>query len=98
MVNKVEFFKAVEKIDGAPSFFAIHSIDGEDVAYNVISRDGISKLSDRWVILWRTVNVHGGYIVANGKCAWLDSQLEPRRRDMQNPVLLYTLVIEGVNK
>lgn len=29
MVNKVEFFKAVDKIDGAPSFFAIHSIDGE---------------------------------------------------------------------
>lgn len=87
MVNKVEFFKAVDKIDGAPSFFAIHSIDGEGVAFNVISQDGISKLSDLV-----------GHIVANGKCAWLDSQLELRRRDMQNPVLLYTLVIEGVNK
>ena len=87
MVNKVEFFKAVDKIDGAPSFFAIHSIDGEDIGYNVIHRDGISKLSDLV-----------GYIVANGKCAWPDSPREPRRRDMQNPVLLYTLVIEGVNK
>ena len=87
MVNKVEFFKAVDVIDGAPSFFAIHSIDGEDIGYNVIRRDGISKLSD-------LVSV----IVANGKCVWHDSPREPRRRDMQNPVLLYTLVIEGVNK
>lgn len=87
MANKIEFFKAVDKIDGAPSYFAIHSIDGEDVAYDVISRDGISKLSDLV-----------GFIVANGKCAWLDSQIEPRRRDMQNPVLLYTLVIEGGSK
>lgn len=87
MVNKVEFFKAVDKIDGAPSFFAIHSIDDEDVGYNVIRRDGISKLSD-------LVSV----IVENGKCVWHDSPREPRRRDMQNPVLLYTLVIEGVNK
>lgn len=86
MANKVEFFKAVDKIDGAPSYFAIHSIDGEDVAYNVISRDGISKLSDLV-----------SFIVANGKCAWLDSQREQRRRDMQNPVLLYTLVIEKDN-
>lgn len=86
MANKVEFFKAVDKIDGAPSYFAIHSIDGEDVAYDVISRDGISKLSDLV-----------SFIVANGKCAWLDSQREPRRRDMQNPVLLYTLVIEKDN-
>lgn len=87
MANKVEFFKAVDRIDGAPSYFAIHSIDGEDVAYNVISRDGISKLSDLV-----------GFIVSNGKCAWLDSQIEPRRRDMQNQVLLYTLVIEGGSK
>lgn len=87
MTNKVEFFKAVDRIDGAPSYFAIHSIDGEDVAYNVISRDGISKLSDLV-----------GFIVKNGKCAWLDSRIEPRRRDMQNPVLLYTLVIEGGSK
>lgn len=86
MANKVEFFKAVDRIDGAPSYFAIHSIDGEDVAYNVISRDGISKLSDLV-----------GFIVANGKCAWLDSQIEPRRRDMVDPVLLYTLVIEKDN-
>ena len=86
MVNKVEFFKAVDNIDGAPSFFAIQSIDGEDMAYNVISRDGISKLSDLV-----------GYIVANGKCGWLDSGVEPRRRDMIDPVLLYTLVIEKDN-
>ena len=86
MANKVEFFKAVDRIDGASSFFAIHSIDGEDVAYNVIRCDGISKLSD----LVRA-------IVANGKCAWLDSQREPRRRDMVEPVLLYTLVIEKDN-
>lgn len=86
MVNKVEFFKAVDKIDGAPSFFAIHSIDGEDVAYNVINQKGISKLSDLV-----------GYIVANGKCAWHDSPREPRRRDMVEPVLLYTLVIEKDN-
>jgi hypothetical protein len=46
MANKIEFFKAVDIIDGAPSFFAIHSIDGKDVGYNVIRRDGISKLSD----------------------------------------------------
>ena len=87
MVNKVEFFKAVDVIDGAPSFFAIHSIDGEDVGYNVIRRDGTSKLSD-------LVSV----IVANGKCSWRDSPREPRRRDMVDPVLLYTLVIEGGNK
>lgn len=87
MANKIEFFKAVDVIDGAPSFFAIHSIDGNDIGYNVIRRDGISKLSDLV-----------SFIVANGKCAWHDSPREPRRRDMQNPVLLYTLVIEGVNK
>ncbi|QHR65207.1 hypothetical protein H1N91_gp16 [Escherichia phage grams] len=87
MANKVEFFKAVDVIDGAPSFFAIHSIDGEDIGYNVIRRDGISKLSD-------LVSV----IVANGKCVLQDSPREPRRRDMVEPVLLYTLVIEGVNK
>lgn len=86
MVNKVEFFKAVDKIDGAPSFFAIHSIDGNDIEYDVIQRDGISKLSDLV-----------GHIVANGKCAWPDSPREPRRRDMKNPVLLYTLVIEKDN-
>lgn len=86
MANKIEFFKAVDKIDGAQSYFAIHSIDGEDVAYNVIRCDGISKLSDLVAV-----------IVANGKCAWLDSQREPRRRDMQNPVLLHTLVIEKDN-
>lgn len=87
MANKVEFFKAVDSIDGAPSFFAIHSIDGEDIGYNVILCDGISKLSD-------LVSV----IAANGKCIWQDSPREPRRRDMVDPVLLYTLVIEGVNK
>lgn len=87
MANKVEFFKAVDVIDGAPSFFAIHSIDGEDIGYNVIRRDGMSKLSDLV-----------GYVVAIGKCAWRDSPREPRRRDMVDPVLLYTLVIEGVNK
>lgn len=87
MANKIEFFKAVDVIDGAPSFFAIHSIDGNDIGYNVIRRDGISKLSDLV-----------SFIVANGKCAWHDSPREPLRRDMQNPVLLYTLVIEGVNK
>lgn len=87
MDNKIEFFKAVDKIDGAPSFFAIQSIDGNDIGYNVIQRDGISNLSNLV-----------GYIVANGKCAWPDSPREPRRRDMQNPVLLYTLVIEGENK
>lgn len=86
MANKVEFFKAVDVIDGAPSFFAIHSIDGEDIGYDVIRRDGISKLSD-------LVSV----IVANGKCAWPDSPREPRRRDMVDPVLLYTLVIEKDN-
>lgn len=43
MANKIEFFKAVDIIDGAPSFFAIHSIDGKDIGYNVIRRDGISK-------------------------------------------------------
>lgn len=59
MVNKVEFFKAVDKIDGAPSFFAIHSIDGEDVAYDVINQKGIQNLVTWWVILWQTGNVHG---------------------------------------
>lgn len=87
MANKVEFFKAVDVIDGAQSFFAIHSIDGEDIGYNVIRCDGISKLSD-------LVSV----IAANGKCIWQDSPREPRRRDMVDPVLLYTLVIEGDNK
>lgn len=87
MANKIEFFKAVDIIDGAPSFFAIHSIDGKDIGYNVIRRDEISKLSDMV-----------GHVVEIGKCAWLDSPREPRRRDMQNPVLLYTLVIEGENK
>lgn len=87
MANKVEFFKAVDVIDGAQSFFAIHSIDGNDIGYNVIRRDGISKLSDLV-----------GSVVSNGKCAWRDSPREPRRRDMVDPVLLYTLVIEGENK
>lgn len=87
MANKVEFFKAVDVIDGAPSFFAIHSIDGKDIGYNVIRSDGISKLSDLV-----------GFVVSNGKCAWHDSPREPRRRDMVDPVLLYTLVIEGENK
>lgn len=86
MANKIEFFKAVDKIDGAESYFAIHSIDGEDVAYNVIRCDGISKLRDLVAV-----------IVANGKCAWNDSPREPRRRDMVNPELLYTLVIEKDN-
>lgn len=87
MANKVEFFKAVDSIDGAESYFAIHSIDGEDVAFNVIRCDGIPKLSDLVAA-----------IVANGKCAWHDSPREPRRRDMIDPELLYTLVIEGGNK
>ena len=87
MANKIEFFKAVDIIDGAPSFFAIHSIDGNDIGYNVIRRDEISKLSDLV-----------GHIVSNGKCTWHYSPRAPRRRDMQNPVLLYTLVIEGENK
>lgn len=87
MANKIEFFKAVDIIDGAPSFFAIHSIDGKDIGYNVIRRDGISKLSDLV-----------GHIVSNGKCAWPDSPREPRRSDMVEPVLLYTLVVEGENK
>ena len=87
MANKVEFFKAVDVIDGAQSFFAIHSIDGNDIGYNVIRRDGISKLSDLV-----------GSVVSNGKCAWRDSPREPRRREMVDPVLLYTLVIEGENK
>lgn len=87
MANKIEFFKAVDVIDGEPSFFAIHSIDGKDIGYDVIRRDGISKLSDLV-----------GYIVSNGKCAWPDSPREPRRRNMVEPVLLYTLVVEGENK
>lgn len=87
MANKIEFFKAVDIIDGAPSFFAIHSIDGKDIGYNVIRRDGILKISDLV-----------GHIVSNGKCAWPDSPREPRRRDMVEPVLLYTLVVEGENK
>ena len=87
MANKVEFFKAVDVIDGAQSFFAIHSIDGKDIGYNVIRNDGISKLSDLV-----------GSVVSNGKCSHRDSQREPRRRDMVDPVLLYTLVIEGENK
>lgn len=87
MANKIEFFKAVDIIDGAPSFFAIHSIDGNDIWYNVIRRDGTSKLSD----LVR-------HIASNGKCTWPDSPRAPRRRDMVEPVLLYTLVVEGENK
>lgn len=86
MANKVEFFKAVDSIDGAPSFFAIQSIDGEDMAYNVIKERNHS------------VNELIMLVVKFWKCGWLDSGVEPRRRDMQNPVLLYTLVIEGVNK
>jgi hypothetical protein len=86
MVNKVEFFKAVDKIDGAPSFFAIQSIDGEDMAYNVIKEKT------------RSVNELIMLVVKFGKCGWLDSSLEPRRRDMVDPVLLYTLVIEGGSK
>lgn len=86
MANKVEFFKAVDVIDGAPSFFAIQSIDGEDMAYNVIKEKT------------RSVNELIMLVVKHGKCGWLDSEREPRRRDMQNPVLLYTLVIEGENK
>lgn len=85
MANKVEFFKAVDRIDGAPSFFAIQSIDGEDMAYNVIREKN------------RSVNELIMLVVKHGKCAWLDSQLEPRRRDMVEPVLLYTLVIEKDN-
>lgn len=87
MANKIEFFKAVDAIDGAPSFFAIQSIDGNDIWYNVIRRDGISKLSDLV-----------GHIVAIGRCTWQDSPREPRRRDMIDPELLYTLVVEGGNK
>lgn len=87
MANKVEFFKAVDKIDGAPSFFAIQSIDGEDIGHNVIISDGGLELSDLV-----------GRVVSYGKCLHPDSKLEPRRRDMVEPVLLYTLVIEGVNK
>lgn len=87
MANKIEFFKAVDIIDGAPSFFAIHSIDGKDIGYKVIRLDGISKLS--YLV---------GHIVEIGKCAFPDSPRAPRRRDMQNPVLLYTLVIEVENK
>lgn len=87
MANKIEFFKAVDIIDGAPSFFAIHSIDGKDIGYNVILRDGISKLSDLV-----------GRVVSYGKCSHPDSKREPRRRDMVDPVLLYTLVVEGENK
>ena len=85
MANKVEFFKAVDRIDGAPSFFSIQSIDGEDMAYNVIKEKN------------RCVNELIMLVVKYGKCAWLDSQLEPRRRDMVEPVLLYTLVIEKDN-
>lgn len=87
MANKIEFFKAVDIIDGAPSFFAIHSIDGKDIGYNVIRGDGISILSNLV-----------GHIVSNGKCTWPDSPRDPRRRDMVEPVLLYTLVVEGENK
>ncbi|VCU43605.1 hypothetical protein MAR002J2_00060 [Escherichia phage vB_Eco_mar001J1] len=87
MANKIEFFKAVDIIDGTQSYFAIHSIDGEDVAYKVIRCKGILKLSD-------LVRV----IVANVKCMCRDSPREPRRRDMVEPVLLYTLVVEGENK
>lgn len=86
MANKIEFFKAVDKIYGAPSFFAIQSIDGEDMAYNVIREKN------------RSVNELIMLVVKFGKCGWLDSGVEPRRRDMVDPVLLYTLVIEGVNK
>lgn len=85
MVNKVEFFKAVDKIDGAPSFFAIQSIDGEDMAYNVIKEKT------------RSVNELIMLVVKFGKCGWLDSSVEPRRLDMVDPVLLYTLVIEKDN-
>lgn len=87
MANKIEFFKAVDIIVGAPSFFAIHSIYGKDIGYNVIRRDVISKLSDLV-----------GFVVSNGKCAWRDSPREPRRRDMIDHELLYTLVVEGENK
>lgn len=87
MANKIEFFKAVDIIDGAPSFFAIHSVDGKDIGYNVILSNGISKLSDLV-----------GRVVSYGKCSCPDSKLEPRRRDMVEPVLLYTLVVEGENK
>lgn len=40
MANKIEFFKAVDIIDGAPSFFAIHSIDGKDI--------GVQRYPSRW--------------------------------------------------
>jgi hypothetical protein len=86
MANKVEFFKAVDRIDGAPSFFAIQSIDGKDIGHNVILSDGILKLSDLV-----------GRVVSYGKCSHPDFSLEPRRRDMVDPVLLYTLVIEKDN-
>lgn len=86
MANKVEFFKAVDSIDGAPSFFAIQSIDGEDMAFNVIREKN------------RSVNELIMLVVKFGKCAWRDSPREPRRRDMVDPVLLYTLVIEGGSK
>lgn len=87
MANKIEFFKAVDIIDGAPSFFAIHSVDGKDIGYNVILSDGVSKLSDLV-----------GRVASDGKCSCPDSEREPRRRDMVEPVLLYTLVVEGENK
>ncbi|AGI61427.1 hypothetical protein pSf1_0044 [Shigella phage pSf-1] len=46
----------------------------------------------------RSVNELIMLVVKFGKCGWLDSGVEPRRRDMQDPVLLYTLVIEGGSK
>lgn len=35
MTRKIEIFQAIDRIDMRDSLFAIESIDGEDVAYNV---------------------------------------------------------------
>lgn len=82
MTRKIEIFQAIDRIDMRDSLFAIESIDGEYVAYNVeLDEYGFDCVRKKFA----------DKIAMQGRCLHKDSSIEPRRSDMINPKLVETI-------
>lgn len=78
-MKKVQIFKAVDRIDGDLSTFAFLVVDGVDESQAVWFRDDKSANE--------VTEVVRKHMAAHGYFGFPDSETEPRRADMIDPVL-----------
>lgn len=79
-MRKIQIYRAVDRIDGALSWFAIESVGGKDVRYttntgHIISEAGFIERVER------RIDIHGAL-------TWDDHVCSPRRGDMIKPTLI----------